>query len=149
MISQQRRTAAWKSLPPGSEGRRPTWESRRTYPGTIDDDAARATARIAAARADATTRSAALTAQIAALAEQQALTTHDDEHDPEGVTIGFERAQILGLLAGARKELAALDRAESRLRAGTYALCLRCGREIPDARLEALPGAETCVACAG
>ncbi len=113
------------------------------------DDAARIPARIAAARADATTRSAALAAQIKALAEQQALTTHDDEHDPEGVTIGFERAQILGLLARAREEIAALDRAASRLRAGTYGRCLTCGCEIPDARLEALPAAETCLDCAG
>jgi RNA polymerase-binding transcription factor DksA len=113
------------------------------------DDAARILARIAAARTDATTRSAALAAQIEALAEQQALTTHDDEHDPEGVTIGFERAQILGLLAGAREEIAALARAASRLRAGTYGRCLNCGYEIPDARLEALPAAETCLDCAG
>jgi DnaK suppressor protein len=113
------------------------------------DGTARSAARIAAARADATTRSAALAAQIEALAEQQALTTHDDEHDPEGVTIGFERAQILGLLAGAREEIAALDRAASRLRAGTYGRCLHCGREIPDARVEALPAAETCLDCSG
>jgi RNA polymerase-binding transcription factor DksA len=106
-------------------------------------------ARIAAARTDATTRSVSLAAQIEALAEQQALTTHDDEHDPEGVTIGFERAQILGLLAGARQEIAALDRADARLRAGTYGRCLTCGREIPDARLEALPAVETCLDCAG
>jgi DnaK suppressor protein len=104
--------------------------------------------RIAAARADATTRSASLAAQVEALAEQQALTTHDDEHDPEGVTIGFERAQILGLLAGAREEIAALDRAAARLRAGTYGACLTCGRGIPDVRLEALPAAETCLDCA-
>lgn len=113
------------------------------------DDIARSAARIAAARADAMTRSTALAAQIEALAEQQALTTHDDEHDPEGVTIGFERAQILGLLAGARAEIAALDRAASRLRAGGYGRCLNCGCEIPDARLEALPAAETCLDCAG
>lgn len=114
-----------------------------------DTDAARIDARIATARTDATTRSTALAAQIEALAEQQALTTHDDEHDPEGVTIGFERAQILGLLAGAREEIAALDRATSRLRAGTYGRCLTCGCEIPDARLEALPAAGTCLDCAG
>src|SRR5688572_26362746 len=103
------------------------------------DDAARSAARIAAARTDATTRSTALAAQIEALAEQQALTTHDDEHDPEGVTIGYERAQILGLLAAAREEIAALDRAASRLRARTYGRCLNCACEIHDARLEALP----------
>jgi DnaK suppressor protein len=110
----------------------------------MSDDAG----RIAAARADAATRSASLEAQVDALAEQQALTTHDDEHDPEGVTIGFERAQILGLLAGAREDVAALDRATARLQAGTYGRCLHCGRGIPDARLEALPAAETCLDCA-
>jgi DnaK suppressor protein len=114
-----------------------------------DDDIGRIAGRIATARADAATRSASLTAQVEALAEQQALTTHDDEHDPEGVTIGFERAQILGLLAGAREEIAALDRAASRLGAGTYGRCLDCGREIPGARLEALPAAEACLDCAG
>jgi RNA polymerase-binding transcription factor DksA len=107
-----------------------------------------ASSRIASARAEAESRSAALSAQIEGLADQQALTTHDDEHDPEGVTIGFERAQLLGLVAGAQKELAALDRAVSRLRAGTYGHCAHCGNEIPDARLEALPAAESCLNCA-
>lgn len=104
--------------------------------------------RIATARAAAVARAAALEVQVAALAEQQALTTHDDEHDPEGVTIGFERAQLLGLLAGARDEIAALDRAADRLRDGTYGRCSRCGVVIPEVRLEALPAAETCVTCA-
>jgi RNA polymerase-binding transcription factor DksA len=113
----------------------------KTHRVSSGDDAAGIAARILAARADATSRSVALAAQIEALAEQQALTTHDDEHDPEGVTIG--------LLAGAREEIAALDRAASRLRATTYGRCLNCGCEIPDARLEALPAAETCLACAG
>ena len=108
-----------------------------------------AAARIAAARANVEGRAAALAAQVDGLAEQQALTTHDDEHDPEGVTIAFERAQILGLLAGAREEIAALDRAETRLAHGTYGRCLSCGSTIPDPRLEALPGAETCLDCVG
>ena len=114
-----------------------------------DDGARIAAERIAAARADVVSRSASLTAQVAGLAEQQALTTHDDEHDPEGVTIAFERAQLLGLLAGAQEEIAALDRAASRLVAGTYGRCLTCGSAIPDPRLEALPGVETCLGCAG
>lgn len=105
--------------------------------------------RIASVRVDAEARAASLAVQVEALAEQQALTTHDDEHDPEGVTIGFERAQLLGLLTGARDDIAALDRARSRLDAGTYGRCLVCGTEIPDLRLEALPAAETCLTCAG
>ena len=41
-----------------------------------------------------------------------------------------------------RRRLAALDRAEKRLDAGTYGLSLRSGTPIPDARLEADPAAE-------
>jgi DnaK suppressor protein len=108
-----------------------------------------AASRIALARVDVEARSAALAAQVAELAEQQALTTHDDEHDPEGVTIAYERAQIVGLLAGARDEIAALDRAASRLAAGAYGRCAECGSVIPDPRLEALPAVETCLGCAG
>lgn len=88
-----------------------------------------------------------LTGQVAALAEQQALTTHDDEHDPEGVTVGFERAQLQGLLAAAHRDRDALDRAARRLADGTYGRCLRCAAQIPAERLEALPATGTCLAC--
>lgn len=105
-------------------------------------------ARIAAERASAAAGIAGLARQVGWLAEQQALSTYDDEHDPEGVTVSVQRAQLQGLLAGARLDLAALDRAAERLAAGTYGVCLRCGRDIGDARLDALPATETCIACA-
>lgn len=105
--------------------------------------------RLAEERVSTTARISSLARQVEALAEQQALTTHDDEHDPEGVTIGFERAQLQGLLAGARRDLDALDRAAARLDAGTYGRCLACGEPVPEARLEALPAVETCLACSG
>jgi len=41
-----------------------------------------------------------------------------------------------------RGELAALERAEARLQAGTYGLSVESGKPIPDARLEARPTAE-------
>ena len=41
-----------------------------------------------------------------------------------------------------RNELAALERAEARLKDGTYGLSVESGEPIPDARLEALPTAE-------
>ena len=44
-----------------------------------------------------------------------------------------------------RRELAALERAESRLEAGTYGISVESGQPIPDARLEALPTAERTV----
>lgn len=106
-------------------------------------------ASIAAQRAATVERVAALARQVDELAEQQAHTTHDDEHDPEGVTIGYQRAQLQGLLADARRDVEALDRAADRLREGGYGRCATCGGPIAPARLEALPAAETCIDCAG
>jgi RNA polymerase-binding transcription factor DksA len=73
----------------------------------------------------------------------------DDEHDPEGSTIAFERAQLTALLAAGRRRVAELDDALARSAAGTYGACARCGEPIPAERLAARPFATTCVACAG
>jgi RNA polymerase-binding transcription factor DksA len=105
-------------------------------------------AQLAAEREETVNRIAGLERQVGSLAEEQAFTTHDDEHDPEGVTIAVQRAQLQGLLAGALRDLAAVDRAVDRLAAGVYGQCARCGRAIGEVRLEALPAAETCIACA-
>jgi RNA polymerase-binding transcription factor len=47
--------------------------------------------------------------------------------------------------ASLRERLAALDRADQRLAAGTYGRSIRSGTPIPDARLEADPTAELTV----
>jgi DnaK suppressor protein len=47
-----------------------------------------------------------------------------------------------GLSDDLRKELAAVERAEARLAAGTYGISIESGKPIPDERLEALPTAE-------
>jgi DnaK suppressor protein len=44
-----------------------------------------------------------------------------------------------------RQELAAVERAEARLEAGTYGVSIESGEAIPDARLEARPTAERTV----
>jgi len=41
-----------------------------------------------------------------------------------------------------REQLAAVERAEARLAAGTYGLSIESGEPIPDGRLEAIPTAE-------
>lgn len=82
---------------------------------------------------------------IVAASEQVAT---DDEHDPEGHTIAWERQQLAALLDSARTRLAALDLAIRRVEGGEYGRCEVCGRAIPDERLEAIPTASTCVACA-
>ena len=72
----------------------------------------------------------------------------DDEHDPEGATIAFERAQVETLVRQLQQHLADIDAAERRLDDGGYGICERCGKAIPEARLEARPTARTCVGCA-
>jgi DnaK suppressor protein len=82
---------------------------------------------------------------IVAASEQVAT---DDEHDPEGHTIAWERQQIAALIESARTRLGELDLAIRRVEGGDYGRCEACGRPIPDERLEALPTASTCVGCA-
>ena len=72
----------------------------------------------------------------------------DDEHDPEGATIGFERAQVAALTASAQRTLEEVDAALERLADGTYGVCQNCGRPIASARLAARPTATLCVDCA-
>ena len=104
--------------------------------------------RVAARRADTLNLVASLTRRLNGIIEAAALTTNDDEHDPEGSTIAFERAQIAGLLAQAQDELRALDAATTRIANGTYGLCHRCHQPIAPTRLDALPDTTTCIKCA-
>jgi DnaK suppressor protein len=50
-----------------------------------------------------------------------------------------------GRAADLRDQLAAVERAEGRLRDGTYGYSVQSGEQIPDARLEARPTAELTV----
>jgi len=72
----------------------------------------------------------------------------DDEHDPEGATIAFERAQIGALLLEARASLADVDRALARLDDGSYGTCEHCSAPIATERLAARPATRTCIGCA-
>ena len=72
----------------------------------------------------------------------------DDEHDPEGTTIGYERAQLTTLMAQARSRLIELERAEGRLHDTTYGRCETCGELISAQRLSVRPSACECIRCA-
>lgn len=89
-----------------------------------------------------------LSGSIASMVEASRLTAADDEHDPEGSTIAFERSQASTLLAAARIHLADVDAALARIAAGSYGCCERCGRAIAPDRLLARPTARTCISCA-
>ncbi len=76
-------------------------------------------------------------------------SNNDDEHDPEGSTLAFERSQSEALLRAAEQRLRDIDAALARMTAGTYGICVVCKKPIARERLEARPSAETCIACAG
>lgn len=103
---------------------------------------------LAAERERATARMAALRRGISSIDEATSGTATDDEHDPEGSTIAFERSQATTLLADAAEQIAEIDAALSRLEAGTYGTCESCGAPIAEARLSARPAARLCVSCA-
>ncbi|GAA1987776.1 TraR/DksA family transcriptional regulator [Microbacterium pumilum] len=99
-------------------------------------------------RADARARLTALDVAIAELRVERGVDVADDEHDPEGVTLSVEWGRLTGLRAAAEREVAELDDALARWDAGTYGICVDCGRRIPVERLRARPAATRCVACA-
>lgn len=104
---------------------------------------------VLAADRDATVaRIQAMTAELAAVAAAAAGSNLDDEHDPEGSTVAFEREQLAALRAVAQQHLDEIDAALGRLDAGSYGSCLQCGQPISDERLAALPAAPLCVTCA-
>jgi DnaK suppressor protein len=91
---------------------------------------------------------AALEREFAGLAEAASSAGTDDEHDPEGATLAFERQHAAALLQAAREQVTAIDAALQRLAAGRYGVCERCGRPIGEGRLAARPAAPTCIQCA-
>jgi DnaK suppressor protein len=95
-----------------------------------------------------TERLAALTGDYAGIVEASKDSNADDEHDPEGSTIAFERSQVGTLVEEARHQLAEVDAARARLADGTYGTCEGCGGPIGEGRLEARPTARTCIRCA-
>jgi len=96
---------------------------------------------------DARSRVEALSAQLAGIVETASASSGDDEHDPEGQTIAYDRAQVAALLAAARRDLDEIAAARKRVATGAYGVCERCGRPIAPERLEARPAARTCVTC--
>jgi DnaK suppressor protein len=99
-------------------------------------------------RTRAQQRAAALGQELAGISEAAAQPGTDDEHDPEGATLAFERQHTAALLARALEQITEIDAAISRLDHGTYGSCVRCGSPIGEDRLAARPAAATCLRCA-
>jgi RNA polymerase-binding transcription factor DksA len=102
---------------------------------------------LAAERASVLERLAGLERELAAIIEAGSAGT-DDEHDPEGATVAFERQHLAALVSQARGHLAQIDAAMLRLAEGTYGTCEGCGAPISAGRLAARPVSTLCITCA-
>ena len=125
--------------PPADQpARPPPGESTDQSPGQL----------LAVARERALNRLSALEREYQGIVEASRSANADDEHDPEGATIAYERQHVMALLGQARDQIADIDAALRRLSDGSYGRCERCGRPIAPGRLAARPTAVTCISCA-
>src|SRR5260221_11628312 len=110
----------------------------------MDTDAARA--RLEAARTRLEEKRRAAQDLVSGTPEEavQELATYDQHLADQG-TETFERERDLSVLQRVEAQLREVDDALARLDAGTYGRCEICGKEIGEARLEAMPAARYCL----
>jgi DnaK suppressor protein len=95
-----------------------------------------------------------LTTERERVKEQLAHLGHDgersgfDENFADSGQVTAERGEVEALVGSLLEALDDVDHALAKLDAGEYGRCESCGGAISDARLEAMPTARTCVACA-
>lgn len=71
------------------------------------------------------------------------------DRDPDEASLEMEDDEVLEALDGIeRKELAMIDAALRRIEEGEYGYCVKCGAEIAEERLDAVPFTPFCVKCA-
>src|SRR3712207_2709723 len=75
------------------------------------------------------------------------LSSSVDNHLGDMATATYDREMGYTLEDNSEGVLSAIERALERIEAGTYGTCQRCGRQISEERLEALPYAELCIDC--
>ncbi len=95
-----------------------------------------------------------LTAERDHVNDQLAQLGHDseresfDENFADSGQVTAERGEVEALVGALLETLADVDAALAKMEAGTYGRCEECGGEIGEARLEAMPAARLCIACA-
>ncbi len=72
-----------------------------------------------------------------------------DENFADSGQVAAEQGETKVLINQLQDTLNDVQRALGKLEAGTYGACERCGNEISEARLEAMPGTRWCITCAG
>lgn len=68
-----------------------------------------------------------------------------DENFADSGQVAAEQGEAQALAASLRDQLDAVEQALAKLDEGTYGLCERCQKPIPEARLEAVPASRFCI----
>jgi RNA polymerase-binding transcription factor DksA len=144
---QQRRPTLTTSFDAPTAPREVTTMPNPTRDDTVDERSTLAEA-LRAERSRASEVGEALADEVGAIIDSADLANTDDEHDPDGATNAFERAQAAALLEQTRSRVRDLDAALARLDGGTYGVCTVCHQSIGTERLDALPATTTCIGCA-
>jgi DnaK suppressor protein len=71
-----------------------------------------------------------------------------DNHLADTATETYDRELDYTLEENSEHVLTEIDAALKRIEDGTYGICTNCGKQIPEARLEARPWATLCIDCA-
>ncbi|OFW66739.1 MAG: hypothetical protein A2Z12_09020 [Actinobacteria bacterium RBG_16_68_21] len=89
--------------------------------------------------------------QLAELGASEDGSLRDDVDFPEGfadaAAATSERTEVLGLVDSLRRSLGEIDVALARIESGVYGTCVKCGKDIGEARLEVRPSSTHCVDC--
>jgi DnaK suppressor protein len=117
-------------------------------PMTSQTESGAPSSRLTELRSVTLQRASSLASTFDGIVEATSDVATDDEHDPEGHTIAWERQQIASLLDETRLTLVEIEAAEQRLADGRYGICTACGREVAAERLDVLPATPTCINCA-
>ena len=100
---------------------------------------------LAAVRTALLTERARLRAEVASTIQAPGQMTYGSQ--AAAATQVFEQQRDLALRDRSATKLELVDAALARLDAGDYGTCVRCGRPIAPARLDALPWAAHCITC--
>ena len=73
---------------------------------------------------------------------------HYDANFADSSQVTAERGEAEALATKLRETLDDVERALAKLEHGTFGVCEDCGKPIGDDRLEAMPAARRCIACA-
>lgn len=70
-----------------------------------------------------------------------------DQHPADAATDTFEKEKDVSIGLSLQANIGRIDEALDKIERGTYGECDRCGREISEQRLDAIPEAIYCAEC--